>query len=505
MQIRMCPTCEKQDNFQERMDSNSSGQYMQKFFKGLINSGKYDMFCRGKPDKDANKPQNKNIEVLKDHRITDYYIRDTEKKERIFVFPHIKKEMIFGDKNGDEDDSDTKVDANPQDIEEKQENIDDENQGQKPFPDMKPKEEGGTIYEFIVGNEKVPDCRLEIKVKQRQPGGDDPSMLPKNEMKEEDEPIKHDDDDDNDSRLKNEVKEEDLFNNITIEIPFDKEPVANPVENNSRDYSQALMRRNLREKTVDKTHNLDNLGQLANDWYCCSSIQIVKELQHIYMANSKNVPVPEKINMTKKWYELLQDLDEKNTNALRVFDNKMKTEIQEKFNMYSKYRVHCEQWPPTPQPFRKYQEIWEYVPAVETETYKEEISKVLETRKDIKCQPDCPCTDLKALGPYNLDKQTWKSACPRRANLLECQPDSGCDYENCKNKPIATKQRKSNRPTIGEVEEKFCWGIDYATHNHILLVLPEFPNVDKNDFIENKLLRAVHLTDKAYDMLEVCR
>lgn len=37
------------------------------------------------------------------------------------------------------------------------------------------------------------------------------------------------------------------------------------------------------------------------------------------------------------------------------------------------------------------------------------------------------------------------------------------------------------------------------------MVLPEFPSVDKNDFIENKLLRAVHLTKKPYDMLEVCR
>lgn len=66
------------------------------------------------------------------------------------------------------------------------------------------------------------------------------------------------------------------------------------------------------------------------------------------MANSKKVPVSEKIAMTKKWYELLSDFQEKNTNALKEFDEKMKREITEKFNMYSKYRVNCKEWPPVP-------------------------------------------------------------------------------------------------------------------------------------------------------------
>lgn len=45
-----------------------------------------------------------------------------------------------------------------------------------------------------------------------------------------------------------------------------------------------------------------------------------------------------------------------------------------------------------------------------------------------------------------------------------------------------------------EVKETFCWGIDFATHHEIQTVLPTLEGIDKDDFIEKKLLRATHLS-----------
>lgn len=56
-----------------------------------------------------------------------------------------------------------------------------------------------------------------------------------------------------------------------------------------------------------------------------------------------------------------------------------------------------------------------------------------------------------------------------------------------------------------DLKETYCWGIDFATHNHILVVLPEIADFDKNNFIENKLLRAVNLCATPYDMVAACK
>ena len=87
---------------------------------------------------------------------------------------------------------------------------------------------------------------------------------------------------------------------------------------------------------------------------------------------------------------------------------------------------------------------------------------------------------------------------------MECSDDCGCDITKCRNRPI-TSRSSPNQSLISSIDdnqkrlnrdlkETFCWGIDYATHNYISLVLPDYEDIDKDSFIEKKLLPAVHLS-----------
>lgn len=90
-----------------------------------------------------------------------------------------------------------------------------ENELSRQFPERKKDNEPGITYEFIIGNEKIPDSKLELKVKNRNaPPLDESSFFMKNpeEGKEDDE-----------MGTKVELKEEEIVNNITIDIPYDKD------------------------------------------------------------------------------------------------------------------------------------------------------------------------------------------------------------------------------------------------------------------------------------------
>lgn len=231
-------------------------------------------------------------------------------------------------------------------------------------------------------------------------------------------------------------RDEETFDaGVSIEIPIDKDHIGLHDFENS---NQSVFSKGKKYKS----RTLENLADLVKDWYCTSSVQVLKELQKIYLDsyNHKNFQgVNDKIYLTKKWFEMLNHLDDRSANnVLKQFDEKMKKEIVDKFELFQRYRLQCESYPQIPQGYRKYKEIWEYAPAVESESYRKEINTALNSKKTHRCNRDCACSSLEQLGPYLIDKQTWKTECPGRAALHECDHTCGCDLSKCKNTSIAS-------------------------------------------------------------------
>ena len=94
----------------------------------------------------------------------------------------------------------------------------------------------------------------------------------------------------------------------------------------------------------------------------------------------------------------------------------MRKELHEKFSYYVKYRVQSDNWPAVPKSYRKYELLDSLVLSVDTESFKNEIEKTLQSKKKHRCQADCACSSLETLGPYIHEKQTWDTTCPGRGS-----------------------------------------------------------------------------------------
>jgi len=248
--------------------------------------------------------------------------------------------------------------------------------------------------------------------------------------------------------------------------------------------------------------NLNELVTSVKKLYYISSYQLLKGLIKIYTHSCSDKDTFAKIKLTIKWYQLLSDLNRKDENWLQTYDEKMRKVVCDEFAHLAPFRVPATNWPSIPKFYRKYVPLEGFVMSSEREGFKKEIERVISTKKQHKCSYECACSTLSQLGPYLHDKQTWDSACCGRAVSMECDENCGCDLTVCQNRPISGHKRKVLNK---DIVEKFCWGIDYATHRAVTIVLPDFENIDKHDFIEKKLLKAVHHTDTPWDMAAVCK
>lgn len=489
MQLKICNACDKVDDVQETLDSNSSGIYMQKFMQGLVDSEKYNDFCLNK-EKNPPKEQSARLsgrkkteeskkmqgEEKEEVKLSDHFLRYNDKNELIYAFPFATKDLYFKNENPIEtsknvqENLETQIDATLSKIE-----------GDNLLSSQnEPLLEVGNNFEppLVLGEievensgEKLSDLQNNLKMEEIMTITDQ-REIDLNQIKS------------NEEDFKTEIKNED----VTSNSQKPKKKIFNIIRTKVK---------------YEPKKGLDLFAKKVEDWHYISSIQILKELQKIYMDNIIGKEEIEKIRLTKKWYELLEDLQDKATSScLKTYDEKMAKEIADKFSLYAKYRVQCDTWPLIPQTYRKYEEVEDYKPGVDTESFRAEINKTLRSKKTHKCPLNCKCSNLETLGPYLVDKMTWETCCPGRAQLMECDENCGCDLSVCKNRSISTGQRKK---LTKDLKETFCWGIDYATHNNILLVLPEYKEIDKNDFIETKLLRAVHLTNTPWDMTAVCK
>ena len=88
------------------------------------------------------------------------------------------------------------------------------------------------------------------------------------------------------------------------------------------------------------------------------------------------------------------------------------------FNPYKHFRVKCEEWPSIPKGCRKYEEITEYKPALDTKEFNREIQSKLKSNKQHKCTNDCQCSDLDSLGPYHPELMKWKTECAGRSSYI---------------------------------------------------------------------------------------
>ena len=618
---RACNACNKSDDVQGKLDSNSSGLYIQRFIKGLAESGKYDEFCvngdklrQGQPkqvgrkrkeDLVAKETEKAAEPAVNEGNIKDHYMSLNEKNQLIYSFPNLTKEMFFQNEllgavntekkadetqgndsgevipsvsqepaitNTNDDDQMGNIDgeiipsivnipsvndAPQQEIAEEQAPIDIE------IPTLNAEsaenlESTSVIQESpaeivqdnneVEGGEMIEEPKLEDLIDTRgieelgaqlgifeeeiteikEEGGviEVPQLFPQEEQEGGDQ-VKEEQQEEN---MNTEIKEEEENNEkeasqpdrmevepeptpapaqeeeaqeIQIEKPKKKQIFKIIREPRKKEEAKSIVMNNMLEKLQTKRKiGLDTLMNSGFEWHYISSIQILKQMQKIYLRSLVGRPDPDKFRLTKKWYELLEDLSDKTSTCLQVYDKKMMEEIKDKFSLYSKYRVSCEKWPMIPQSYRKYELIEEYVPAADTENFKKELQHTMASKKQHCCAFNCQCSDLKTLGPYLVEKQAWETECPGRQISMECDETCGCDLTKCKNRSITTDMRKRLNK---DLKETYCWGIDYATHNHILLVLPDLPGVDKNDFIERKLLRAVHITETPYDMTAICK
>lgn len=148
-----------------------------------------------------------------------------------------------------------------------------------------------------------------------------------------------------------------------------------------------------------------------------------------------------KTKLTRKWYRLLQDLEEKeDVTCLETYDEKMKKELNDQIQMFSRFRVPVEKWPLIPKSYRKYEWLEEFVMSIESKSFRQEIENCIKTRKTHKCEHSCGCARLEDLGPYLHDKQSWDTSCPGRAGLMECDENCGCDLSVCRNRAISSKK-----------------------------------------------------------------
>lgn len=147
MHTKLCSSCDNAENFNKKMGSNISGEYMHKFIQNIVQSGKFNCFTTKRGERE--KPSSENgVEVIEEKRITDYYIKENDKRQRIFAFPHITKDMIYGDPTKPSEATQAKY----------------KNFMAETGKQSKVKKENKVTYEFIIGNVDRPEYKLEVQV-----------------------------------------------------------------------------------------------------------------------------------------------------------------------------------------------------------------------------------------------------------------------------------------------------------------------------------------------------
>lgn len=142
-------------------------------------------------------------------------------------------------------------------------------------------------------------------------------------------------------------------------------------------------------------------------------------------------------------------------------------------------------WPSYPKTFREYSEIQNYIGS---DLSGERVLRLLNTSKKPRCQKNCKCSsgDIRDIGKFNLETQTWESECCDRLGKVECNDECGCDKSKCQNR---TKQEGES----ATIEAKICWGIDLGQRTFLLDVLLKNPRKYQedqcNDFISGALFR----------------
>lgn len=190
-------------------------------------------------------------------------------------------------------------------------------------------------------------------------------------------------------------------------------------------------------------------------------------------------------------YQVVQYL--KNIKIRKLPSTYLSLKLQDLSNIFSQettYKMNCTTWPVIPKSFRHYETIESYEPVTDSLNVKSDL-KAYKIPK--KCPENCACFNFETLGEFSLEFSTWVSACPNRAEKIECDENSHPGI--CKNMGIGLKQRK----ILGEdVEERLSWGIDIYTRKNIYWVLPDNKEEidNKFDFIQNKLMKAINLQVK---------
>ena len=165
------------------------------------------------------------------------------------------------------------------------------------------------------------------------------------------------------------------------------------------------------------------------------------------------------------------------------------SELRELFNKCqtwkgNKCKLTVQQWPFIPKFLREYQITKDYIPIDEPEV----IKKKLATSKKVSCRFGCDCNDIDKLGPYEPSNQKWKTNCPARSQRVECT-QSTCANVGCQNRNIGSFRRK----ILGvDIEERFTWGVDTWTKNHIFYCLPGNDLESRHTFLSRTLQLAIN-------------
>lgn len=187
----------------------------------------------------------------------------------------------------------------------------------------------------------------------------------------------------------------------------------------------------------------------------------------------------------------------KNIKAKKYPSTFLSFKLQDLNNIFAQetaYKMNCTVWPVIPKSFRHYETIDSYEPVIGSLNVELDLKAYKFPKK---CPENCACFNFETLGEFSLEFSTWVSTCPNRAEKIECDEKSHAGI--CKNMGIGLKQRK----ILGEdVEERLSWGIDIYTRKNIYWVLPDNKEeIDKKfDFIQNKLMKAINLQVKSYEI-----